>query len=240
MLRVHLSVLLVSIWLQCGVPHALGSQILSRMPEVKGDDRVPLGISLQNCKDPGVHIKDVYVGTPANRCRDENSGEIIRLEIGDHVLAVNDETVSDYQDVIDKVKASPDELHLQVSDKRTGKIRYLVTLLRGVSEPLEEEQAAIVNAVEIERLGISCHQCTEGIHVDAVTEGGPATQLTDSDGTELALQAGDHILSLNGKTLRSMQSLEQVVAEAPASCSIRVKTQVDGAIQELSVQLEGE
>lgn len=234
----HRHVLTLLLFSSLFVLHAAeAAQVLSRMPEVVGTERVPLGVGLKNCDDPGVHIKAVYEGTPANRLTDENSGEIVKLEVGDHVLAVNEKTVSVYDELIEAVKASPVEIHLQVRDHRTNKIRYLVTQLVGKSEPLEEEVMAEVNPVNAARLGIDCHHCTEGIHVDAVAEDGPATTLTTSDGKTYVLKAGDHVLSVDGRAIRSIDSFLEALANAPTSCSMRIKNQDDGSIQEMQASL---
>ena len=224
----------LSLWI---VSWVQGAQILSRMPEVVGDQRVPLGVGLKNCDDPGVHIKSVSAGAPAARLQDENSGEIIKLEAGDHILAVNDETVSVFQDVIDRVKDSEAEIRLQIRDQRTGKIRYLVTQLVGESQPLEEESEPEIATVRINRLGIVCYLCDEGIHINEIADGAPVSEAVLSDGETLEIVAGDHVLSVNGKAIRTLEMLQEAIETSPVTCAMRIKDSDSGALEEVTVQL---
>jgi len=47
--------------------------------------------------------------------------------------------------------------------------------------------------------GITAKKCAEGIHIESVTPGGPATRCTDvGSGERLRMEPGDHIVSVNG------------------------------------------
>lgn len=91
--------------------------------------RVPLGISLRTCAD-GAHVTHVTSGSPATRCTDDDTGERITLEEGDHVVGVNGANLRTHEQVTEAVDSTDRVLRFAVLDMRTGKIRNLVTVLR--------------------------------------------------------------------------------------------------------------
>lgn len=98
-------------------------------PEVeKPNDQVRLGVNARMC-DQGIHIDSVSRDTPAVRCIDRDTGEAIRIEAGDHVIAVNGVKPKSIPQFLEVIQKSPRDIELKVLDSRTGKTRHLSTKL---------------------------------------------------------------------------------------------------------------
>lgn len=76
------------------------------------------------------------------------------------------------------------------------------------------------------RFGVSGHSCAFGFHIDHVVPGSAAANLVGGNGSICPLDAGDHIVSLNGKCVYSAEDLEEAIQNAPQSVCVQV---LDGA-----------
>jgi serine protease Do len=78
---------------------------------------------------------------------------------------------------------------------------------------------------------------TEGVLVNAVERGSPPEKA--------GLQAGDRVLSLNGKPITALQpidvpSLQQTIAELPINSIVKLKVERDGKQREISLKAEAQ
>lgn len=108
-------------------------------------------------------------------------------------------------------------------------------------EPVEADQRDFEVAKPIDkrhRFGIFVRKCPDGIHIESVTENCPATRCIDSEGTELSLEAGDHILEVNGESPSSVEEFLQMIEESPQGMAFVVKDKNGGVVRKLSAQLE--
>lgn len=174
--------------------------------------RVPLGITVRTC-DEGAHVETVSAGSPATRCTDSNTGEELRLESGDHILTVNGVQTPTNDRVIAAVNATTGRLEMRVKDRRNGRIRTLVTFLVNeqvvLRPPFRPAPPAVPRGRRVS-LGITVRTCPDGGHIETVGSGTPATRCVDeASGRRVVLQAGDHIIAVNGVSRRTQ---EQVVS----------------------------
>lgn len=204
-------------------------------------NRVALGVRVKNCKDPGVHIMTVNPGSPATRMRDLSTNQAIRLEAGDHILSVNGVTTNDYLQMTQLVSSSGSDVTLIVMDLKTKKQRRLyVSLLEsggnGGNNGYTGNQH--VARPSTDRLGVKCHNCKDGIHVDVVYSGRPGSRIRDGRGQMFRMIKDDHITSLNGQSVNTVEQLYSVMSRAPSQTTIGVRDAKTKAVARYSITLD--
>lgn len=87
------------------------------------------------------------------------------------------------------------------------------------------------------RFGMTFHVCKEGIHVDSVTAGEPASQCADDRGNPITLEPGDHIISVNGEQPTSQDNFLNLLASSDQKMTFIIKDSRTGQHRRLTTQL---
>lgn len=86
-------------------------------------------------------------------------------------------------------------------------------------------------------LGIDCDKCSEGIHINSVNRGGPASRSRDRDGDAIRIEPKDHIVSINGVSIRSFQHYLDLLSESPRTVEFGLKDHRTDRILTLRTEL---
>lgn len=194
--------------------------------------RLPLGITMGACEDPGVHIKSVAPNSPATRCVTAN-GATGSLSPNDHILGINGVPVSTPQQV-QQLVANANVLTMRVRIRATGEVLDVQTRL--VEErTIETRRPVANNPNRPDRLGLVCRTCRDGVHVDQVVPGSPASRI--KMGQEyVSINPGVHVISVHGKAVNNLQQYQQALSAAPQETWIQIKD-AQGIVTPLTITL---
>lgn len=88
------------------------------------------------------------------------------------------------------------------------------------------------------RLGVNAYKCNEGIHVESVTAGTPAVRCFDRDtGESIQLEAGDHVIFVNGMRPKSIEDFQKLIGESERSIELKVLDRRTGKHRHLTTHL---
>jgi predicted metalloprotease with PDZ domain len=87
-------------------------------------------LAVSNGDGQGVRITEVWDGYPGQSARLLATGESMRLEPGDVIVAINGQPLNSLQDYVNAVKGSPREMRFTVRDARTGNLLEMKATLR--------------------------------------------------------------------------------------------------------------
>jgi hypothetical protein len=87
-------------------------------------------LAVNNDDGQGVRITEVWDGYPGQAAKEVATGESMRLEPGDVIVAINDQPLNSLQDYVNAVKGSPREMRFTVRDGRTGNLLKMKATLR--------------------------------------------------------------------------------------------------------------
>lgn len=86
-------------------------------------------------------------------------------------------------------------------------------------------------------LGITFHICKDGVHIDSVTAGTPASRVTDrNSGENITLEKDDHIHSINGTTPTSIEEMQSAVQSSPQETTLVIKDTRTGKYRQVTVR----
>ncbi len=91
-------------------------------------NRPRFGITATKCT-AGIHVQSVAPNSAATRCIDVDTGAVLQLEAGDHIVSVNGIEPASLEQFLNDLAASPREMSLIVSDARTGEVRRMQVTL---------------------------------------------------------------------------------------------------------------
>lgn len=81
-------------------------------------------------------------------------------------------------------------------------------------------------------------KCQDGIHLEVITAGSPATRCFDvQTGERLTMEPGDHILSVNGATPSTLEEFFKLVAASDPQMSFVVKDGRNGKVRRMTTTL---
>lgn len=181
--------------------------------------RLPLGITMGPCEDPGVHIKTVSPNSPATKCFAVANGAARTLSPNDHILAVNGVNVTTPQQV-QQIVGNANELVMRIRLKATGGIldvRTSLTEQRTYNGPRQkggQNNNQADNTNRGDRLGLVCRNCKDGVHIDRVIPGSPASRLQ--------ISPGFHVTTVANKPVNNVQEYLQALQAAPRNTWIHV------------------
>lgn len=88
------------------------------------------------------------------------------------------------------------------------------------------------------RLGVNARMCEQGIHIDSISNGTPAVKCIDRDtGEAIQIEAGDHIVAVNGVKPKSIPQFLEVIRKSPRHIELKVLDSRTGKTRHLSTKL---
>ena len=99
-------------------------------PQPQADRGSRFGVEAVDNNGEGVRVVRVWPGFPGTKVAVAATGQMLQLQSGDVILAVNGRPIRNTKDYWDAVKGSPQTMDLTVRDVRDGQKRELRTRLR--------------------------------------------------------------------------------------------------------------
>jgi hypothetical protein len=112
---------------QTVVSWSLPSDVKSSPPSDRGSR---FGVEAVDNRGEGVRVTNVWPGYPGMRVTDVDTKQVLQLQRGDVILAINGRAISNTKDYWDTVKNSPPTMEFTVRDVRDGQNRNLRVQLR--------------------------------------------------------------------------------------------------------------
>lgn len=85
------------------------------------------------------------------------------------------------------------------------------------------------------KIGVTYYKCTTGIHITKVKDGSPAKSVWDNRGRFFSLEAGDHILAVDGVRPGSVEEFSRLLQSKSREVVLKVIDQRDGTVRHLTV-----
>lgn len=199
--------------------------------------RIPLGITMGPCEDPGIHIKTVKPNSPATQCVAVSTGAAGSLSPDDHILGINGIPVTTVEQV-QKIVANANELTMRVRIRATGDILDVRTSLirqRTISPKQVAGKPPVSDVNRPDRLGLVCFTCKDGVHVRNVVPGSPATRIPMGKNV-VAINPGVHVISVAGRPVDNVEQYQLELQKAPRETWIQIKDD-QGIVTPLTVTL---
>lgn len=185
--------------------------------EVAHDDHhsPQLGVLVGSSPGEGVCVIDTLRGGPADR---------VGVQPGDYILAVNDQTVSNPQELKEKIASLQSDDTIDLNIWRRGKYVNKEVRLAKASTKLPESHRGW--------LGVVLAPPTEG------SEGATIREVAaDSPAEKAGLRRGDEIVQLNGNRVQSLQQFVNDVSDFEPGNEIKLVVNRDGNEQEITAEL---
>lgn len=187
---------------------------------------LPLGIIVKTCED-GVHVVSVTNGTPSTRLVNLANNQTMRLESGDHIIGINNMPVNRHDNFISLLKQSHATPILRVRDGKTGQVIQFQADLRPQNIAFKPPMPAGRRVP----LGVRLKNCPDGVHIVDVGANTPASNGRNAQtGEFLRMEAGDHIVSINGVYVSSHTEAGNLINQTSGMIRVNVRDKNTGQV----------
>ncbi len=174
-----------------------------------------LGVLVGSCPGEGVCVIDTLRRGPADR---------VGIEPGDYILAINDQTVSNPQELKQKIEKLDSDDTIDVSLWRRGKFVTKEVRLARESDQLPESHRGWLGVVLA-----PAAEGEKGAAIQEVATGSPAEQA--------GLKRGDEVVELNGNDVQSLEQFVDDVSDFEPGHEINMTIRRDGDEKKISAKL---
>jgi serine protease Do len=150
------------------------------------------------------------------------------IKPGDVILAVDGQTIERYGELSSRISNTRpgSEVHLSIwRNRMQSQLIVHVALLNEHEERTASRSPSGRGSDETARLGLTVRPLTPDEKQQAQTEGSLIVEQASGPAAAAGVEPGDVILGVNGKTVRSLNDLEQATRNAGKTFALRIQRQ---------------